>query len=151
MRFWQDRPNNRNGRGIKSSRSDRSQVVHLLRALEAWEELVSSVERGYTLEFTDYLDEPGIRNVLAGAMDSSREALSPDIVGRVEAADSRMKDATVELEEPIHGTPPPTRWWWYRLPRKAHTTFLHGALSDAVITKADVPKFEEWEPWSTSA
>ncbi len=105
-----------------------------------WEEVVGGVEGGYALGIEDYLNDVDVRNLIAGALRVAEPEQAAAILPRVEAADARFRDATmegpciwgrqIELDE---GYTPAKQWWYYRRPKRAGPELAGELGADAAL------------------
>ena len=91
--------------------------------VDTWEWLVTEVEQGYDDIVQEYANDLDARVILDRLMAVAPEALLQRIEAWAEPLDRRFLEATVQAQEPFHGSADPaspyaaSRWHW-RVPKK---------------------------------
>ncbi|MER8188624.1 hypothetical protein [Kitasatospora sp. NPDC094015] len=89
--------------------------------VDAWAELVSSVERGYPDDIDEFTNDLYCRTWIHQAWILLDEDLVQLWTPRIEALDLRYRAVTVYDDglalEQFHRVPGPDLWWWRRHPR----------------------------------
>lgn len=93
--------------------------------VDAWDEIVRCVERGYDLTLDDYLNDMDLRDLLEAAWDVASETDRARSAALLTAADTRFRVFTHDAEclwgEDIaeeEGLDPAREWWYYRAPTR---------------------------------
>lgn len=92
--------------------------------LARWDATAASIERGYDGLLDEYLNDMDLRDILEEAMDAAALPEDSPVRRRVQAADARVKAATVPCG-PIWGREvaesetmdPAIQWWYFVRPR----------------------------------
>lgn len=91
--------------------------------VDAWDNVVRSVERGYELTLDDYLNDMDLRDLIAAAFHASLPDESARVADLLAAADARFRDRTVDSAclwgvdiASEEGLDPAREWWYYRRP-----------------------------------
>lgn len=99
--------------------------------VESWKGLVDEIERGYDEMIYEYTNDLSVRELLQELIDALPAGSVRSWVTReVEATDARYREATREVQEPIHGGRD-AEWWYWRVPNVL-TGELRDDLEDAV-------------------
>ncbi|MGE0102731.1 MAG: hypothetical protein AB7H86_10130 [Blastocatellales bacterium] len=100
--------------------------------IDAWEQTVSEVGKGYALTLDDYLNDLDARQLIADILTFFGDKLPAGYVERIATADLRMQenidiqpvclwsDTVAEME----GWNPEDNWWYYARPRNADQSLL---------------------------
>jgi len=117
-------------RDYMKSRGVSANVVDagLAGAVARWESVAKSVD-GYDLTLDDWLNDMGLRDIIAGALAAAGEAQRKGVSARLERADDVFRKATV-VTGPVwgktvaasHSHDPARTWWYFRLPRNPGET-----------------------------
>lgn len=85
--------------------------------IKKWKRFVGDVEQGYQYSIYDYVNDLGVRRLLAQLSDETPEDVAETIRARIADSDQRFRTATRVSNEPVAGTQPTSdEWWCYRLP-----------------------------------
>lgn len=88
----------------------------------SWESLAETVESGYPLGWLDYLNDLDVRQIIEVVLRAVPEPNGP-LLGRLRAADSRLRAATVPSGQCVVGQETPgslterRNWWYFSIPR----------------------------------
>jgi hypothetical protein len=82
--------------------------------VDAWAELVSSVEVGYGMTIDDYTNDLAVREWLEQVRALVTVRIADSMAARLAPLDQRFREATVA---PLRRMPGAGDGWWYRLPR----------------------------------
>jgi hypothetical protein len=83
-------------------------------AVGRWEQLVASVEDGYSMTVDDYTNDLAVREWLERVLAMLTPGMQASLARRLAPLDDRFLLATVE---PKHRMPGAGSEWWYRLPK----------------------------------
>jgi hypothetical protein len=102
--------------------------------IEAWEETVQSVERGYALGLDDYLNDLDGRQLIDETLALGEAANAQKYEARVRLADERMRKQVRVTSKCLWGNAAATEhqwsaeknWWYFSEPRTAGRELLEG-------------------------
>jgi hypothetical protein len=110
----------------------------------AWEQIVERVAGQYAGGLEDYLNDMDTRELLNEAWQVARPDQREESLGRLEAADRRMRGLLVPADHCLYGDvvaegegwKPEVEWWYFSLPARAGSR-LRSELKGGAAPEAD--------------